>query len=248
VVVLGIIGFCAWNEFSIKGIVFVNDKTISSPKGNEIVINRLYNSGVNIEKFNNKVQESVVNAEFAEEDIEQAALLEGTPEFYPQFNLSMYSENDLIRGESLKFKAIVTQQVAKGQSETNFAMKHLRLEAQSNGITIADPWTTIYNEDLKTKNTPVIDEAGNNLMLPAENTVDFGFYVNGTKTETGTERFVGTITLNFIYDVYTESIFSSVVIKDCLLSITANVSSDTDGRTTIEFIPEKYATLADLTE
>ncbi|MCM1334666.1 MAG: hypothetical protein NC084_08995 [Bacteroides sp.] len=258
VLVVGIVGFYAYNELRVREIVYVND-TLVEGSANRSAVKRLYSSDVDMEKYN-ALLEQLISLEFTEEDILHAALESGTPEFYPAFHTGVYREStkdDEEEGETgndaaetdeaaedepkgFFLRSRVIQELAEGQERTNFRLANLRLEVITNGVTIdevtAQSTDTLNNTVLE---TPLVNEQGTGMTVFLKNCGDTEIAFLGTD---------GTIVLQYVYDVESVSLFPTTVMTNCFIRINVRTSADEEGNILAEYTVDNATTVEEYME
>lgn len=215
--VVGIVGFYAYNEFKVREIVYVGDYENDELR-NKHSVKRLYSSDVDFEAYNEKL-ERLISLEFTEEEVLKAALESGEPEFYPAVHTSIFRENN--DDDFFVLRSKVIQELAEGQKHTNFRVSNLRLEVITDSVTIdevrAESLDILNNSAVE---VPLINEQGTGMTVDLKNYGDTEITFNGTD---------GKVVLQYIYDIESSSIFSTKVMTDCFLRINLSVSVDEDG-------------------
>jgi hypothetical protein len=228
------VGFYTFLEFRTSEIVYVTDRMETWAYGNEMVVRRLYNSGVDIETFFAKVEASLISAEFTEDEIFAAALASGHPEFYPAFYFSIYKpdrSNDIF-----EFSAMIKQEFAPGQDSFNFKLTNLHLEVMTDGPMISEIELRPENPSEKVPGTPVVSNDRRRLAIDLDNVSGYSFLLTGA----------GQITFQYTYDVVTGNLFSTAALPEQLLIVHANVAwNEADGIFTLEYINEPYSSVED---
>lgn len=242
VLVIGIVGFYAYNEFRVREIVYVNDHqtTVNS----RCAVRRLYSSDVDLEKYNELLAQ-LISLEFTEEDILHAALESGTPEFYPAFHTSVYQESDEKKEnaenaeeeerEGFTLRSRVVQELTEGQERTNFRLANLRLEVITNGVTIdevtAESIDTLNNT---ARESALVNEQGTGMTVSLKNCGDTEIKFLGSE---------GTIVLQYVYDIESVSLFPQTVMSGCFIRINVRTSMDEDGKITAEYTYDEATTV-----
>lgn len=235
IAVLAVVAYYTLMEFSVPEITYVKDNVYTSTRGNEMILNRLYTSGVDIDAFTEMVESSSINTEFTEEEIWQAALESGAPEFYPTFYFYMYYPDP--KTGTFNFNGVIRQEFAENQKNANFDLKNMYLEIFTDGMQIENFETTLIDKESGVNNAPVISEDKRSLAISLENVLAYGFDLRGTG---------GTVTFQFTYDIITNTIFPSEALSDQLLMLYAKVSVDEDAVLYVEYISEPYSSLEDM--
>jgi uncharacterized protein YxeA len=236
VAVLGVVGFYAFNEFSVPEILYVSDKTTSTARGTQTVIHRLYNSGVDSDTFYETVTAHAVKAEFTDEEIEAAALKSGTPEFYPAFYFNLnYSDS---KTKTYVFHGSVVQEIAPKQTAANFKLTNVHVEISAPDFEISDVKYETDNKNVKSVNSPVISDDKHNMTMGLDNLKFYEFNLSGKEN--------GRISFIFTYDIASNSLFSSTVMTEQLLMVYADVTYSEENGENVTFITEPYSKLEDM--
>lgn len=243
VLVVGIVGFYAYNELRVREIVYVND-SLTEGNSNRSAVRRLYSSDVDMEKYN-ALLEQLISLEFTEEDIMHAALQSGTPEFYPAFHTVVYRESgnreeEETEEEGFLLRSRVIQELIEGQERTNFRLANLRLEVITNGVTIdevtAQSTDTLNNTALE---SPLVNEQGTGMTVFLKNCGDTEISFLGTN---------GTIVLQYVYDIESVSLFPSTVMTNCFMRINVRTSTDEEGNLVAEYSIDSATTVEEYME
>lgn len=234
-IVLGVVGFYTFMEFSVPEISFVTDTKNVTVRGNEMMLHRLYTSGIDVDEFYNKVESSLISAEFSEDEIYMAALASGTPEFYPAFYFNLYYPDPKVA--KLNFGGQVCQEFTENQTSANFNISNIHLELLTEGLTIENVETSITDLDVKSMNAPVISEDKRSMAINLDNVTGYTLDFLGS---------VGTATFQYTYDITTNSIFPNTVLTGQLLIVHANISVTAEGGLMVEYINEPYSSLDEL--
>ena len=205
-IVAFVVGIYVYVELKVPEIVFVTDRsTVLNANETSFVTRRLYSSGVDSEKFSQWIQEKLTTTQFSEEEIMQAALSAGTPEFYPAFYVSVFSSE--YRNADFLVSAKILNEAAPGQNNSYFDVDNVRLEVVSNGFAIENT-DIAFQPSLKTelKQAPVISNDKSTMaVILANKTYCLDF--SGTQ---------GTIVFRYTYDVVAHGLYTRTVIKDCV--------------------------------
>ncbi|MCL2019111.1 MAG: hypothetical protein FWG70_05055 [Oscillospiraceae bacterium] len=231
VAVIAVIGLYTFLEFRVNEIVFVNDRMETWAQGKEMVVRRLYNSDVDIDAFFEKVEQSLVIAEFTEDEIYAAALNSGNPEFQPVFYFSTYSPDADVNVFDVSSR--VVQEYAPNQTNFNFKAANLYIEIMTDGPMISDVELRAENPAEKIPGTPIISDDKRQMAIDLNNVSSYSFTLTGT----------GRVTFQYTYDVVTGNLFSSMSLEEQLLIVHANISEWQDGEFKVEYINEPFSSL-----
>jgi hypothetical protein len=232
-VVVAVVALYAFLEFRVSEIVFVTDRTETWAFGKEMVLRRLYNSNVDIDAFFEKVEQSLVSAEFTEDEIFAAALASGDPEFYPAFYFSTFNPDASV--DVFEFSGRVTQEFAPNQTNFNFVATDLYLEIVTDGPMISNVELRAENPAEKVPGTPIISANRRQVAVSLVNVSGYSFSITGT----------GLLTFQFTYNIATNNLFSSVALEEQLLIVHVNVLRGQNGDFIIEYINEPFSNLED---
>ena len=177
VLVVAIMAFYAFLEFRVNEIFFVDDTARTWADGKEMVLRRLYNSGVDVDAYFEKVESMLITAEFTEDEIFAAALASGTPEFYPAFYFSLHNPD--IAEDVFAFSAMLRQERAPEQTEFNFEMANLYLEITTDGPMITNIDLRAENPAHKIPGSPVLSENGRALAIELDNVSSYSLLLTG---------------------------------------------------------------------
>jgi hypothetical protein len=231
--VIAIVGIYTFLEFRVSEIVFVDDSMRTWAHGKEMVVRRLYNSGVDVDDFFEKTENMLISAEFDDEDIFAAALASGNPEFFPAFYFSMYNPD--LSENTFDFFASIRQEFAPKQTNFNFKIADLYLEVMTDGPMISSVELRPEDPSSKIPGTPVVSTDGRSLAIDLVNVSGYSFTITGT----------GRLTFQYTYNVATSNLISSVTMEDQLLIVHANISRGPNGEFEVEYILEPYSSLED---
>ncbi|MCL2077850.1 MAG: hypothetical protein FWH08_05520 [Oscillospiraceae bacterium] len=231
IAVLAVIGGYTFLEFRVNEIFFVTDRTETWAFGKEMVVRRLYNSGVDIDAFFDKTEQSLITAEFTEDELYAAALISGTPEFYPAFYFSTYNPES---GKDIfEFSAMLRQEFAPNQTDFDFTKVNLRVEVMTDAPVISN--VELRPEDPSQKNlaTPVISADGRSMAVDLSGVSGYSLTLTGT----------GRVTFQYTYDIATSRLIPSMALEEQLLIVHANISRGPNGEFSVEYINEPYSSL-----
>lgn len=212
--VLGILGACIFYVLNPADISYVNDYEASNLTDREYLLRRLYSSDIDSEKMA-KLASTTLSTAFTDDEIQEAALKAGTPQFYPTFYCNV---TKLADGVELDTKFI--QGLAEGQVNTNYAPSNVTMEIVGTGFSVTK--SEIYAADNGTARecTPMITEDGTNLAVFYEGTSDALIDFTGT---------TGTIMLQYRYDIKTSGgLIAKTALTDQIVIIYINITNDGD--------------------
>lgn len=236
IVVLGIVGFFAYTEFSVPEITYVSDYDDDSTPG-YYSVKRLYSTDIDIEALDEKI-ENLISLEFTEEEIMKAALEAGRPVFYPCFYVTV-SKPSLDEDEII-IRAYALQELAEGQKTAEFGMTNLRAEIITNGITITEASAISHDYlDMKKEETVLKNESGTGMTVSLGDYGETEMYLKGT---------AGTMTIQFVYDIKNDSLLPKTVTENCFLKINLTVTTDENGRIETAFTADPASTVEEYME
>lgn len=200
-------------------ISYVYDHTITAPS--ELMVQRLYSSGINEEEVN-QLSETLLTTSFTEDELLEAALKAGKPEFYPNFTFQVAkgeSENTVL------LAGRVEQHLFDGQTSADYSFRNLRLEMTSDTATIDEENTSIHGTNREgtavEKIAPIVASDGSSLAAQL-NTI--GAYTIALQGRTGT------IMLQYTYDIITNrALFNSTVVEGHILQVYITLNTLEDG-------------------
>ena len=214
-IIVGVMFF----TYSRNEIRYVFDHTATAPS--ELAVKRLYSSGIDEEEIN-RLSESLLTTSFTEDELLEAALKAGTPEFYPVFSFQVAKgEGD----NTLLLAGKVEQQLFDNQTNTDYSFRNLRLEVTSDAAVIDEENTSILgtNHDgtLVEKAVPIVASDGSSLAVQLDAIGAFTISFQGR---------TGTIMLQYTYDIITNrAIFNRTVLEDQILQVYITLNTQEDG-------------------
>lgn len=219
ILVIGIVAGVVVLTYSRSEIAYVFDH--QSTTSSSLAVKRLYSSGVNEEEMN-KLSQSLLTTSFTEDELLEAALKAGRPEFYPVFTFGVVRGDD---DNSVILVGKIEQQLFDGQTSTDYSFTDLRLEVTSDSAIINEENTNILGTNqegtLVEKAHPIVASDGSSLAVQLDT---IGAY------EIGFDGRSGTIMLQYTYDVLTNrSIVKNVVLEDQILQVYVTLTTLEDG-------------------
>jgi uncharacterized protein YxeA len=219
--------------FSTPTINFVADNVIiddSRANNSEyrLKIQRLFAAEVDHDKYERALEEITNLTDYTDEEIFAAAVASGNPEFFPVFNFHVYAHEDEIR-----INGFIEIDVAEGQTTQKFKMGQVNLEA------------AVYAGDLEIQRVDVNPAPNTDIEIitPQQSAADI---TNATTFEFALTGDTGEITLQFLYEVKTDSFFNKIALEEQILLVDFVISHDAWGRMVVEFFPEPYSNLEEL--
>lgn len=239
--VIGILAGVLVLAYSSGDLTYVCDykETKSSSYASSMLAKRLYSSGID-EKKMEELSQSLLTTAFTEEELLEATLKSGKPEFYPwfSFELKKKAEDDILFLEG-KFG----QTLFEGQKTSRYTVTNLQMEMTCENVAIEPDDTVIYGaKDMvgadADKVTPVIAEDGSSLAAQIGKTGAYDIILNGGS---------GTIMVQYTYDIRpTDGLFNRTVLEQQLLQIYITISTAEDGSLTAEYEIVEASQVSDL--
>ena len=200
-------------------ISYVFDHTVTTPS--ELAVKRLYSSGIDEEAMN-KLSESLLTTSFTEDELLEAALRAGKPEFYPFFSIQVAKGED---DNTVLLAGKVEQHLFDGQTTADYSFRNLRMEMTSDTAVIDEENTSILgtNRDgtAVEKAVPIVASDGSSLAVQLDT---IGAYTIALQGRTGT------IMLQYTYDIITNrALFNQTVIEGHILQIYITLTTLEDG-------------------
>ena len=228
ILVIAIVAGVFFFTYTHNEISYVFDHNTVTPSG--LSVKRLYSSGIDAEEMT-RLSESLLTTSFTEDELLEAALRAGKPEFYPVFTFQLAKGSD---DNSVVLAGKVEQQLFDNQTTTDYSFRNLRLEVTSDTAVITEEGTYILgtNHDgtLIEQSTPIIASDGSSLAVQLDAIGAYSLAFEGR---------TGTIMLQYTYDVITNrSIFNRTVVEGHILQVyvTLNTLEDGDVGATFEVV------------
>ena len=220
-IIVGVVIF----TYSRDEISYVFDHTTVTPSG--LAVNRLYSSGINEEEVN-RMSESLLTTSFTEDELLDAALRAGKPEFYPVFTFQVASGD---RDNTVKLAGKVEQKLFEEQTSTDYSFRNLRLEVTCDGAYINEEDTYILgtnaNGTAVEKTVPIVAEDGSSLAAQLD---AIGAYTIGLEGRSGT------IMLQYTYDVITNrALVNNKMLEGQILQVYVTLTTLEDGSVGADF-------------
>ena len=225
-VMAGVVFFLYAGSSDLTYVTDYKEETGSS-YASALVLKRLYSSNINQEKTE-EFSEKLLTTEFTEEELLDAALKAGTPEFYPWFLFQMKKP---FQGEELVLEGKMGQTLFDGQSSSKYTVTNLKMELTCEDLEIDSENTSVYGtepplSEIK-KVVPVISEDGSSLaaMIDKIGNYEIGFKGSG-----------GTVMVQYTFDVAAANgIISRTILEDQLIQIYITVATAEDGTITAQY-------------
>lgn len=239
--VIGILAGVFLIAYSSGDLTYVSDykEQKSSAYASSLVTKRLYSSGID-EKKMEELSNSLLTTEFTEEELLEATLKSGKPEFYPWFSFELKKKPE----ENMLFlEGKFGQTLFEGQKISRFTVTNLKMEMTCENMAISPDETIIYGAESRldtelNKVTPVIAEDGSSLAVQIGQVGAYDVILNGSS---------GTIVVSYTYDIRpTDGLFNHTVLEDQLLQIYINVSTADDGSITATYELAEASQVSDL--
>ena len=219
ILVIGIVAGVLILTYSRNEIRYVFDHQTVTPSA--IAVKRLYSSEISEEEMN-RLSESLLTTSFTEDELLDAALRAGKPEFYPVFTFQLTKgENDNV----VLLEGGIAQQLFEEQTTTDYRFTNLRMEVTSSGAYIDEEKSNILGTNAEgteiVKATPIVAEDGSSLAVQLDATGGYTIVLNGR---------TGTIMVQYTYDILTNRAFvNRTVLEGQILQVYINLTTQEDG-------------------
>lgn len=241
ILVIGILAGVLVLAYSGGELTYVCDykETKSSAYASSMLAKRLYSSGID-EKKMEELSQSLLTTEFTEEELLEATLKSGKPEFYPWFSFELKKKPE---DNMLFLEGKFGQTLFDGQKTSRFTATNLKMEMTSENIAISSDGTVIYGSDDRIgaeveRITPVIAEDGSSLASQIGRTGGYDIILNGGS---------GNIMIQYTYDIRpTDGLFNRTVLEQQLIQIYITVNTAEDGSITAEYEIAEASQVSDL--
>ncbi|MCL1789216.1 MAG: hypothetical protein FWG33_02565 [Oscillospiraceae bacterium] len=233
VVAAAIVGFFCWRAFLIPGINFVTDYT-QILSGNHFKVQRLYAAEVDLDAFNQAVEEMMNATEYTEEEILAAAIASGKPEFFPSFNFGIYRD-----GDEILLDGFVDIGLAEGQTDQRFKMENISLEVliTQGDLTIKDVDVIHLTENSDDSVVKVNSEQ--QALADISNAKAFRIKFDGEN---------GSVTLRLIYNIEAGTLLPKTALEEQYLEIHAMITTGSAMNIEVEYVVEPYSSLEEINE
>lgn len=229
ILVLGILAGVLYFAYSGGELTYVSDyqETLKSSYSSSMIAKRLYSSNID-EKRMEELSKSLLTTAFTEDELLEAALKSGKPEFYPWFSFEAKKRPE---DNSFFLEGRFGQTLFEGQKTSRFTVTNLKMEMTSDGAAINSALTTVYGTDsLNTevqKITPIVAEDGSSLAVQIGSGGAYDVVFNGTSS---------TIMVQYTYDIVpTDGIINHVVLENQLIQVFVTVTTQEDGTLTASY-------------
>lgn len=230
-IVAGVLVF----TYSRDEISYVFDHSATTPTA--LAVKRLYSSGIDEEEMN-QLSESLLTTSFTEEELLEAALKAGKPEFYPVFFFQVSKGEE---SNTVMLTGKIEQQLFEEQSSTDYSFRNLRLEVTSDAYIDGEKTDikgTNHDGTAIEKATPIVAEDGSSLAVQLG---AIGAYTIALEGRTGT------VMMQFTYDVITNrALFNNTVMENQILQVYINLTTLEDGSVGANFEVVEASEVAEL--
>lgn len=240
ILVLGIMAGVLYFAYSSGDLTYVCDyqETKSSSYSSSMVAKRLYSSNID-EKKMEELSESLLTTAFTEEELLEAALKSGKPEFYPWFSFQTMKKAE---DNQLFIEGKFGQTLFENQTTSRFTVTNVKMELTSENAVISPDDSVVYgSQDFSgeiRKITPVVAEDGSSLAVQLGNAGAYNIVFDGTS---------GTVMIQYTYDVIpTDGLFKRVVLEDQLIQIYVTVTTAEDGTLSASYEIAEASQISDL--
>lgn len=198
-------------------ITYVTDYTelSSSRTASAMVAKRLYSSNIDPTKME-ELSSKLLTTAFTEDELLEAALKSGKPEFYPWFSFQV-TRNKAQNRVVLEGKQ--GQDLFEGQDASRYRIENLRMEVTSESP-IIEGESIIYAADGQSsvgqRAVPIVAEDGSSLAVELDRAGAYDLSLEGGS---------GTIMVQYTYDIATtDALISRTVMKDQLIQFYINIT------------------------
>lgn len=229
ILVVAAIGGTIFLAMGMKDITYVADYTTEISDQTQYMLHRLYSSNIDQAKIEELISKTH-STFFTDEDIEKAALLAGTPQFYPTLclDMDMTDKTDY----NLVMNGLLVTALAPGQTVSNYSIRNLTVEIVTTGLTMVEGSAfsaTDANGETKIV-YPVISIDGTNLAAFPSDCCSFNVYLSG---------YSGRVMLQLTYDVAIQGPFTShTVLEDQMLIVNVDITVNENGDYVYNFTNE----------
>ena len=209
-------------------ITYVTDYTelSSSPTASMMVAKRLYSSDIDPAKME-ELSSTLLTTAFTEDELLEAALKSGKPEFYPwfSFNVTRVAARNRVILEGQQ-----GQDLFEGQDASRYRIENLRMEVTSESPIMADE-SIIYAANADSEQgyraVPLVAEDGSSLAVVFDRAGAYDLSLEGGS---------GTIMVQYTYDIATtDALISRTVMKDQLIQFYINISLGENSEVTATY-------------
>ncbi len=232
--VVGIVGGVVFFAYESGDITYVCDFTelSSSPTASAMLAKRLYSSSIDPEKME-ELSSSLLTTAFTEDELFEAALKSGKPEFYPWFSFQITRKTAQNR---VILEGQQGQTLFEGQDSSRYRVENLRMEMTSESAINADE-TIIYSADGQSGEShrvvPIVAEDGSSLAVFLDKAGAYDISLEGGS---------GTVMVQYTYDIVTnDALISRTVMKDQLIQFYINITLGEDSNVSATYeVVEAY--------
>lgn len=221
--VLAILGIVIYFSLWQNDITYVCDYTelSSSPTVSAMVARRLYSSQIDQEKVE-ELNSTLLTTNFTEDELFEAALKSGKPEFYPwfSFQVSRRKANNI-----MVIQGKLGQNLFNDQENSKYRFTNVRIEMTSDTSPINASQTVIYGakelSDSSELVVPVVAGDGSSLAAFLDKAGAYDIALDGGS---------GTVMIQYTYDICTsDSLIKRTVLKDQILQVYINIGVNAEG-------------------
>lgn len=235
VLVVAILGGVLFFAMGNTDITYVCDYTelSSSPTASAMVAKRLYSSAIDPEKVE-ELSSTLLTTAFTEDELLEAALKSGKPEFYPWFSF-LVTRNP--RKNITIVEGKIGQTLFEGQTASRYRLDNIRVEMTSDASPINASETVIYGADGTEENghrvIPVVAGDGSGLAAYLDKTGAYDIALDGGS---------GTVMIQYTYDICTsDALINKTVMKDQLIQVYINITAGSDSNVSATYeVVEAY--------
>lgn len=239
--VIGILAGVLVLAYSSGELTYVCDykENKSSAYASSMLAKRLYSSGIDENKME-ELSQSLLTTAFTEDELLEAALKSGKPEFYPWFSFELKKKAE----ENILFlEGKFGQTLFEEQKSSRFTITNLTMEMTCENISISSDATVLYGMEDKIgaetrRVTPALAEDGSSLAAQFGRTGAYDIILNGGS---------GTIMVQYTYDIRpTDGLFNRTVLEKQLIQVYITVNTAEDGSMTADYEIVEASQVSDL--
>ncbi|MDE6725927.1 MAG: hypothetical protein K2J79_10015 [Ruminiclostridium sp.] len=239
--VIGILAGVLVLAYSSGELTYVCDykETKFSAYASSMVAKRLYSSGID-EKKMDELSQSLLTTSFTEEELLEATLKSGKPEFYPWFSFELKKKPE---ENTLFLEGKFGQTLFDDQKTSRFTITDLQMEMTCENISINSEGIIMFGAEDKIgadveKVTPLLAEDGSGLAARVGRSGGYNITLEGGS---------GTVMVQYKYAIRpTDGLFNHTVLEDQLIQIYITVNTAADGSITADYEIIEASQVSDL--
>ena len=239
--VIGILAGVLVLAYSSGELTYVCDykETKASAYASSMLAKRLYSSGID-EKKMDELSQSLLTTSFTEEELLEAALRNGKPEFYPWFSFELRKKPE---ENTLFLTGKFGQTLFDNQKTSRFTITDLQMEMTCENVAINSEGIDMFGAEDKIGSevesiTPLLAEDGSGLAANIGRTGGYNITIEGGS---------GTIMVQYKYSIRpTDGLFNHTVLEDQLIQVYITVNTAADGSITADYEIVEASQVSDL--